>query len=56
MTATLSATTASPAQVLVNGHPVYTFANDAAPGDVKGQGVGGIWYALDPAGNMIKSS
>jgi predicted lipoprotein with Yx(FWY)xxD motif len=30
------------------GHPLYYFAADAAPGDTKGQGVGGNWFVLDP--------
>ena len=42
-----------------NGWPLYTFASDAAPGDVTGEGVksfGGVWYALTPAGEPIKSA
>jgi predicted lipoprotein with Yx(FWY)xxD motif len=42
-----------------NGWPLYTFANDEAPGDVEGQGVktfGGTWYALSPAGEPIQSA
>ena len=33
-------------QVTVGGLPVYTFAKDAAPGDVMGQGVMGKWWVL----------
>lgn len=40
-------------QVTVNGLPVYTFSNDMAPGDVKGQGVGGIWSAVAPDGDKV---
>ena len=27
------------------GKPVYYFKDDKAPGDVKGDGVGGVWHA-----------
>jgi predicted lipoprotein with Yx(FWY)xxD motif len=41
-------------QLLYNGWPLYYFANDAAAGDVNGQGVGDKWYVLSPAGDLIK--
>jgi predicted lipoprotein with Yx(FWY)xxD motif len=31
-------------QISYNGHPLYTYAADAAPGDAKGEGVNGKWY------------
>ncbi|MEU8341958.1 Predicted lipoprotein with conserved Yx(FWY)xxD motif [Actinomadura meyerae] len=37
-------------QVTLGGWPLYRFAKDQAPGDVKGQGVGGTWYAASPTG------
>jgi predicted lipoprotein with Yx(FWY)xxD motif len=40
-------------QLTVNGRPVYLFAQDTKPGDVKGQGVGGIWFVLRPDGTMV---
>ena len=40
-------------QVAYNGHLLYTFANDKAPGDATGQALGGIWYALTPAGAKV---
>ena len=41
-------------QVLqINGHPLYYFAGDKAPGDTNGQGLGGKWYAVTPEGQMI---
>jgi predicted lipoprotein with Yx(FWY)xxD motif len=43
-------------QVTYNGHPLYYFAGDTAPGDVKGQGIhnfGGGWYVVTPAGDKI---
>lgn len=40
-------------QVTVNGWPLYTYTGDAAPGDVTGQGVGGVWWVLTPAGERL---
>jgi predicted lipoprotein with Yx(FWY)xxD motif len=43
-------------QVTYNGHPLYTFAGDQAPGDVNGQGLtefGGGWFALNSAGDQV---
>ncbi|MFJ4713753.1 SCO0930 family lipoprotein [Streptomyces sp. NPDC088785] len=37
-------------QLTVAGWPVYRYAMDTAPGDAKGQGVGGVWYAAAPDG------
>ncbi|MEU4893852.1 SCO0930 family lipoprotein [Streptomyces sp. NPDC044780] len=37
-------------QLTLAGWPVYRFAGDTAPGDTKGQGVGGTWNALAPDG------
>ncbi|MFJ6616843.1 hypothetical protein ACIQOW_04565 [Kitasatospora sp. NPDC091335] len=37
-------------QVTLNGWPAYRYAPDAKPGDTKGQGVGGTWFALTPSG------
>jgi predicted lipoprotein with Yx(FWY)xxD motif len=45
-------------QVTYNGHPLYYFAGDNAPGDTHGQGLnqfGGGWYVLTPAGDKIDS-
>ena len=39
-------------QVTYNGHRLYRFSGDAAPGDTKGQGAGGVWYALTAAGEQ----
>ena len=27
-----------------DGHPLYTFVKDTKPGDVTGEGVGGVWH------------
>lgn len=32
-------------QVTYDGWPLYRFAGDDMPGDVKGQGIGGVWFA-----------
>lgn len=45
-------------QVMYAGHPLYTYAGDAQPGDTKGQGVdefGAEWYALTPRGDKLDS-
>jgi predicted lipoprotein with Yx(FWY)xxD motif len=36
-------------QVVWNGKPLYYYAADTAPGDVKGDGVGGTWHVIKPA-------
>jgi len=41
-------------QVVVNGHPVYTFASDTKAGDTKGQGIGGMWYYVNSNGEPDK--
>ena len=33
-------------QATYKGHPLYTYAGDSAPGQVKGNGLGGVWHAL----------
>ncbi|MDQ0662675.1 putative lipoprotein with Yx(FWY)xxD motif [Arthrobacter ulcerisalmonis] len=43
-------------QVTLNGMPLYYFVKDTKPGDVLGQGVGGVWYLSDPSGAMIKAA
>ncbi len=40
-------------QVAYAGHPLYYFVNDPAAGDTNGQGVGGVWYLLTPAGEAV---
>lgn len=43
-------------QLTINGMPVYYYAKDRAPGDITGQGVGSVWYLVDPAGEMVMSA
>ncbi len=33
---------------------LYYFANDAAAGDTKGQGLNEVWYVISPNGDLIK--
>jgi len=43
-------------QVTYNGHPLYYYAGDHAPGEIKCQAVvefGGGWYVVDGQGNQI---
>ncbi len=35
-------------QTTYKGWPLYYFKNDTAPGDVKGENVGGIWFVAKP--------
>ncbi|WP_427016306.1 COG4315 family predicted lipoprotein [Pseudarthrobacter sp. P1] len=42
-------------QVTLNGMPLYLFADDATPGDVKGQGFNKIWWVISPAGEKIST-
>ena len=40
-------------QVTYADQPLYTFAADQAAGDTGGQGVGDVWYVVDPAGAAV---
>jgi predicted lipoprotein with Yx(FWY)xxD motif len=41
-------------QVVANGHPVYTFSGDTAPGQTNGEGVAGKWYYVNEKGEPDK--
>jgi len=44
-------------QVVYAGHPLYMFAQDSAPGDVKGQGfAGNIWHVVSPTGMVVTTA
>jgi predicted lipoprotein with Yx(FWY)xxD motif len=43
-------------QVTLNGNLLYYYAADAAPGATSGQGVGGQWFVVDPAGNAVEKA
>jgi predicted lipoprotein with Yx(FWY)xxD motif len=42
-------------QVTYNGYALYRYANDKKRGDVKGQGVEHIWFAVTAAGTLAKA-
>ena len=49
LTGTLSAVTdANGDQAEYNGHLLYTYAQDTAPGQANGEGVGGKWFVATP--------
>lgn len=41
-------------QVTYEGHPVYTYSGDTAPGEANGQEIEGTWFALDESGAAVK--
>jgi predicted lipoprotein with Yx(FWY)xxD motif len=43
-------------QVTIGRWPVYHYAKDAAPGDAKGQGAQGTWYAVTPSGKKASAT
>lgn len=43
-------------QVTYNGWPLYYYAPDEKPGDLKGQNVGGVWYVINAAGRDVRSA
>lgn len=38
-------------QVAYNGHLLYNYSGDSAPGDTNGNGIGGVWHAIGDDGN-----
>ncbi len=49
LTGTLSIQTdANGSQVEYNGHPLYTFSGDTAPGQTNGEGLFGMWFVATP--------
>jgi hypothetical protein len=36
-------------QTTYKGRPVYYYINDQAAGDPRGQGINGVWFAVDPS-------
>lgn len=43
-------------QVTLGGWPVYTFTGDRRPGDLRGHGVDGKWFVVDPTGAKADQS
>jgi len=41
-------TTANGNQIEYNGHPLYTYSGDSAPGQTNGEGVAGKWFVCTP--------
>lgn len=41
-------------QATIDGMPLYYYTPDTAPGDVKGQNVGTVWFVVDGAGTIKK--
>lgn len=41
-------------QVTYEGHPLYTFVGDKAPGEANGQEDEGVWFVLDESGSEVK--
>jgi predicted lipoprotein with Yx(FWY)xxD motif len=43
-------------QVTYEGHPLYTYADDKAPGEANGNEVEGTWFALNETGGQVKGT
>jgi predicted lipoprotein with Yx(FWY)xxD motif len=43
-------------QLTLNGWPLYRYAGDSAPGQINGEGVGGVWFAVRPTGAKALSA
>ena len=51
-----TATLADGSKVLTYNHmPLYRYSLDKAPGDVKGEGVLSVWFAISPDGTPVKN-
>jgi predicted lipoprotein with Yx(FWY)xxD motif len=43
-------------QAEYDGHPLYYYSGDKAPGDIKGHGVGNVWHVLSPRGSPMTNA
>jgi predicted lipoprotein with Yx(FWY)xxD motif len=46
-------------QITYDGHPLYTYTGDTAPGQIRGNGLnasGGMWWAVTPSGADLRAS
>jgi predicted lipoprotein with Yx(FWY)xxD motif len=46
-------------QATYNGHPLYTYISDSAPGQAKGNGLnlsGGVWHEIPASGAAAPAS
>jgi predicted lipoprotein with Yx(FWY)xxD motif len=41
-------------QLTIDGRPLYLFAGDQKPGDLLGQGLNDVWFAVAPDGTAIE--
>jgi predicted lipoprotein with Yx(FWY)xxD motif len=41
-------------QLMAGRFPLYRFSGDARPGDVNGQGSGGVWFVVDGLANIVE--
>jgi predicted lipoprotein with Yx(FWY)xxD motif len=41
-------------QATYNGWPLYYYSGDAAPGDINGQGMEGLWFLVSDLGDAIQ--
>jgi predicted lipoprotein with Yx(FWY)xxD motif len=56
MIASVTRTDGDLPQVTYNKWPLYLWAKDAAPGDVTGQAVGGVWWVVGADGEPIRTA
>jgi|SoimicmetaTmtLAA_FD_contig_91_5005_length_893_multi_2_in_0_out_0_2 predicted lipoprotein with Yx(FWY)xxD motif len=40
-------------QVTYNGHPLYVYSGDSAPGQTNGEGISGVWFAVGASGMKV---
>ncbi|MGK5740104.1 COG4315 family predicted lipoprotein [Micromonospora sp. URMC 103] len=43
-------------QATYAGWPLYYYVGDVGPGDVDGQGVDDVWFAVGPDGKLVKTT
>ena len=43
-------------QAEYDGHPLYYYSGDKAPGDINGHGVGNVWHVLSPRGSPMTNA
>ncbi|HEX6569836.1 MAG TPA: hypothetical protein VF015_11745 [Acidimicrobiales bacterium] len=43
-------------QLVAGKWPLYYYSGDSAPGDIKGQGSGGVWYAVGTDASLVKDA
>jgi predicted lipoprotein with Yx(FWY)xxD motif len=43
-------------QATYDGHPLYTYAGDSAPGQAKGNGLNGVWHEMTVSGRVVAAA